>query len=593
MYSGALMSAKLRQAATAAASTAGPQRSETLKPRRSQAKRQWSIQAVKGKVTTRCLWNACKALTIGILLIFIGAGMATVGYYAEEEELRRQSGNGTSGSSTTTLVVNVTTYTLPLPPHTINRGSTSRVSRPPPPHVASRDNSYSSTNSTINNTVTTIITNGTTMFGNGTTSRPAMGRVFPPEGGFGLNKLSYVGPIVMGFGGFVIVAACVMTFEARDSAAKIVPARFRKTYPERKSNEEDSGMRNSSCQTKWETLGLYGSELMRHQSGRELSRRAMTFAFIQFSKNLQTSMDSAVEYYDSRGSHPKLVKCPSAPSLVRPFHQGERRMNEPPRVLKVTARPAHPPHSPRGRLTPNSLPRQAMSVDNPAVREVYNAAYTAFIGERGDEDLELGASATGVHQAGSEASLAMDLHLPQCSVTLAVRDQSRSPSNTRTDFDEPSAASPLLDPDMEAAGPSGLSCIKVDKQTSTSDHLSLGLLGISRCDTWGSRDISGMSGRATSGGSFREARRPRPSRRVRRSETIDTATAAARRSQRHYSGSGRHGSVRSSSSRSAAEARRLHNTRSETARRHQFLRQQKIENGESHEDIAGRGHFDV
>nr|XP_053631388.1 uncharacterized protein LOC128687855 [Cherax quadricarinatus] len=387
-----------------------------------------------------------------------------------------------------------------------------------------------------------------------------------------------------------------MTFEARDSAAKIVPARFRKTFPERKSNEEDSGMRNSACQTKWETLGLYGSELMRQQNGRELSRRAMTFAFIQFSKNLQTSMDSAAEYYDSRGSRPQLVKCPSAPSLVRPFQQGERRVNEPPRVLKVSARPAHPPQSPQGRLTPNSLPRQAMSMDNPAVRDVYNT-YNSFIGERGDEDLELGASATGVHQAGSEASLAMDLHLPQCSVTLAVRDQSRSPSNTRTDFEEPSASSPLLEPDLEAAGPSGLSCIKVDKQTSTSDHLALNLLGISR-ETWESRDITGMSSRATSGGSFREARRPRSSRRVRRSETIDTATAAVRRiQQRHYSqssGSGRHGSVRSGSSRSAAaEARRLQNTRSETARRHQFLRQQKIENGESHDDVVTRGHFDV
>lgn len=29
------------------------------------------------------------------------------------------------------------------------------------------------------------------------------------------------------FTGFIIVAACVMTFEARDSAAKVVPARFK------------------------------------------------------------------------------------------------------------------------------------------------------------------------------------------------------------------------------------------------------------------------------------------------------------------------------------------------------------------------------
>ena len=52
---------------------------DALKPRLSQAKRQWSIQAVKGKVTTKCLWNACKALTAGVFLIFIGAAMATIG----------------------------------------------------------------------------------------------------------------------------------------------------------------------------------------------------------------------------------------------------------------------------------------------------------------------------------------------------------------------------------------------------------------------------------------------------------------------------------------------------------------------------------
>lgn len=29
------------------------------------------------------------------------------------------------------------------------------------------------------------------------------------------------------FTGFIVVASCVMTFEARDSAAKVVPARFK------------------------------------------------------------------------------------------------------------------------------------------------------------------------------------------------------------------------------------------------------------------------------------------------------------------------------------------------------------------------------
>lgn len=352
-------------------------------------------------------------------------------------------------------------------------------------------------------------------------------------------------------------------------------------------------MRHTSCQTRWEALAVCGTAPSRHSKdpggnggGRDVSRRAMTFAFIQFSKTLQTSIDSAAEYYDGRrGSRPHLVKCPSAPSLVPPFHQGERRLAEPPRVLRVTARPPQPPTSPRSGLAPNSLPRQAMSVDNPAVREVYTAAYPAFIGGRGEEEMELGASATGVHQAGrgSQGSLALDLHLPQCCpVTLAVRDQSRSPSTSRPSPGPPdpgvvSPATPLLEP----------TGFMVDKQTSTSDHLALGSLGGSR-ETWGSHDLAATSSRATTGGSFRESRRPRTGRKVRRSETIDTATAAAaRRShQRHHSNSAHPGSVRSSSSRSACGGeRRLQPSRSETARRHQFLRQHKIEAVGSQDDL--------
>jgi hypothetical protein len=42
---------------------------------------QWNVQVVRGKVTTRCLWNACKALSVGLLLLLLGCAMATVGTY--------------------------------------------------------------------------------------------------------------------------------------------------------------------------------------------------------------------------------------------------------------------------------------------------------------------------------------------------------------------------------------------------------------------------------------------------------------------------------------------------------------------------------
>lgn len=48
-----------------------------------------------------------------------------------------------------------------------------------------------------------------------------------------------------GFLGFIIVAACVMTFEARDSAAKVVPARFKLST----NNRANGNRMNSSRRT--------------------------------------------------------------------------------------------------------------------------------------------------------------------------------------------------------------------------------------------------------------------------------------------------------------------------------------------------------
>ncbi|XP_045766831.1 uncharacterized protein LOC123868380 isoform X2 [Maniola jurtina] len=107
----------------------------------------WNVQVVRGKMSSQCLWHACRALSAGLLLMLLGAAMAVIGYYADTLSVAEEV-----------------------------RG-----------------------NSTIS--------------------------VKDEARGFHLNNLSYAGPIVMGFGGFIVVAACVMTFEARDSAAKVTPAR--------------------------------------------------------------------------------------------------------------------------------------------------------------------------------------------------------------------------------------------------------------------------------------------------------------------------------------------------------------------------------
>ena len=387
-----------------------------------------------------------------------------------------------------------------------------------------------------------------------------------------------------------------MTFEARDSAAKIVPARFRKSFPEKPPiKQENTRTRHSSVQTKWDSQGIYEGQCI--QNGREISRQALTSAFIKFSKTLQTSVDSSVEYYDQRGGGQPLVKCPSAPSLVPDVLQDKKVVGmEAPRILRVCA-----PRPQVRRLSTNVLPRQTMSVDNPALREVYAAALPSFIGEgRADDEMDLGASATAVHHVQEEvdedANLALDLHLPECPVTLSVRDSSRSPSATvNTEGENTSYNDSVTERrSSEVAGPSGIktSSMKVDKQTSTADNPHFNSLGWPKSVN---RSIISSSGNP--GGSFREAKRSRGNRKVRRSETIDTASTHHRHRHSHHHHHGHHlhsdhrsSSARSVSVRSSNEGRKLVSSKSETSRRHQLMRQTKIEDLE---DPKNHGPFNV
>ncbi|XP_059612938.1 uncharacterized protein LOC132259358 [Phlebotomus argentipes] len=181
----------------------------------------FNIEVGRAKMTSRCLWHACRALALGIVLMLLGAGMATIGYYAEHLSIGQEV-----------------------------RG-----------------------NATI--------------------------RVKNESRGFHLNNLSYVGPIIMGFGGFIVVAACVMTFEARDSAAKVVPARFKMGGSGSGGGSRSNGRSASSSRratgvaatptpvnpNRWEQhMGLFRTA---GSSGEKApSRQALTAALIHFSKTL-------------------------------------------------------------------------------------------------------------------------------------------------------------------------------------------------------------------------------------------------------------------------------------------------------------------
>lgn len=56
----------------------------------------WNVQVVRGKMSTQCLWHACRALMVGILLMIIGASMATIGYYSNDFALGELRHNTTT-----------------------------------------------------------------------------------------------------------------------------------------------------------------------------------------------------------------------------------------------------------------------------------------------------------------------------------------------------------------------------------------------------------------------------------------------------------------------------------------------------------------
>ncbi|XP_076680199.1 uncharacterized protein LOC143375197 [Andrena cerasifolii] len=271
----------------------------------------WNVQVVRGKVTTRCLWYACKALGIGLLLMLLGACMATIGYFADQLSVAQEI-----------------------------RG-----------------------NLTI--------------------------RVKNESRGFHLNNLSYAGPIVMGVGGFIVVAACVMTFEARDNAAKVVPARFR--FPQASTIKNIRNQRNrrstSSQTTKWDhQLGVFRVNRSPSPSAHEASRKQLTAEFMQFSKDLNAK----------EAAH-SIKKSPSAPTLID----------------KKSPRKRTPKYTGCALLNPELLQRHALSVDNPSY-----SPHQQFdqVSRESLEQQKMG---------GSQVSMAMDLHIPNKGpVTLKVKDRS-------------------------------------------------------------------------------------------------------------------------------------------------------------------------
>uniref|UniRef100_T1GEQ7 Uncharacterized protein n=1 Tax=Megaselia scalaris TaxID=36166 RepID=T1GEQ7_MEGSC len=132
----------------------------------------------------------------------------------------------------------------------------------------------------------------------------------------------------MGFGGFIVVAACVMTFEARDSAAKVVPARFKSTGSSScRSNAKTSNSNSSQSQrrtasghlqkNRWDhQLGVFRTSPSEPVPLQPIDRQALTAALIHFSKTIGTPNTSPkLHRLSYTGSVPDLAKTISCQNL--------------------------------------------------------------------------------------------------------------------------------------------------------------------------------------------------------------------------------------------------------------------------------------
>ncbi|CAL8087002.1 unnamed protein product [Orchesella dallaii] len=168
------------------------------------------------------------------------------------------------------------------------------------------------------------------------------------------SKLSYAGPIVMGVGGFIIVAACVMTFEARDSAAKVGPAAFVKTksteelatYPiitiKPRERSKSVDVRSIAVQTLEES----SSENLHNHL---FDKKNLVETFRKFSRTIRKSTSKDEEMH----------KSPSAPNLLQ---NNESLKSSLPNVSIVGTRRSSCLPKIRNRVPP-ALMRQALSID--------------------------------------------------------------------------------------------------------------------------------------------------------------------------------------------------------------------------------------
>lgn len=238
-----------------------------------------------------------------------------------------------------------------------------------------------------------------------------------------------------------MVAACVMTFEQRDNAAKVIPNRSQlsTTTSHSHSINRHNKPSPSSRQPLREGSGrrtTQGTTAYLVDPTEDFGRRDLTADFIHFSRHLQQANIEKTIAKQTMG------RCPSAPNLAA---SGDLLPNRgtplsPRQHAKLSRNSLHPLIG-QPFLSPHTtFHRQALSVDNgdyyppphtispPRSKRSSRQGSTSTTGRGSAESLE--AEARRLHSS-SQASMMLDLHMPNdWPVSMRIRDRNPHRSDT-------------------------------------------------------------------------------------------------------------------------------------------------------------------
>ncbi|GFY50655.1 uncharacterized protein TNIN_110871 [Trichonephila inaurata madagascariensis] len=220
-----------------------------------------------------------------------------------------------------------------------------------------------------------------------------------PDRQYHLHNLTYVGPVIMGLGGFVIVAAFVMTFEGHDSGSKVVPVTEDHTTTE--GSLLTSLLIEEKSKERQKASGPYLCVPQMVDLPSNLRRPSVTLAN---GKTVKTSSNKEEVKANSTGARKKVPSQEKLPNGV----------NKPPPTLPLMSR-----EHPNGRMRNRELMMMQLCLDEfvPSPQDI--------------EIIDPDGCDTPRHETAS--SMDMEVYVSNCPITVRVQVEPRHLASMESD----------------------------------------------------------------------------------------------------------------------------------------------------------------